>query len=49
MSVYYENKVAVVTGAASGVGLALSKRLLSFGANAVVLADVKESFLPRRD
>jgi NAD(P)-dependent dehydrogenase (short-subunit alcohol dehydrogenase family) len=37
MSEYYENKVAVVTGAASGIGLALSELLLSFGAKAVVL------------
>jgi NAD(P)-dependent dehydrogenase (short-subunit alcohol dehydrogenase family) len=40
MSEYYENKVAVVTGAASGIGLALSELLLAFGAKAVVLADL---------
>lgn len=36
----YENKVAVVTGGASGIGLALSEQLLSYGAKAVVLADL---------
>jgi NAD(P)-dependent dehydrogenase (short-subunit alcohol dehydrogenase family) len=46
MSEYYENKVAVVTGAASGIGLALSERLLSFGANTVVLANLKERLCP---
>jgi NAD(P)-dependent dehydrogenase (short-subunit alcohol dehydrogenase family) len=40
MSDYYENKVAVVTGAASGIGLALSEPILSFGAKAIVLADL---------
>jgi NAD(P)-dependent dehydrogenase (short-subunit alcohol dehydrogenase family) len=40
MSEYYENKVAVITGAASGIGLALTELLLSFGAKAVVLADL---------
>ena len=29
MNAYYENKVAVVTGAASGIGLALSELILS--------------------
>ena len=40
MKEYYEGKVAVVTGGASGIGLALCERLLSLGAKAVVLADV---------
>jgi NAD(P)-dependent dehydrogenase (short-subunit alcohol dehydrogenase family) len=40
MNEYYENKVAIVTGAASGIGLALSELILSFGARAVVLADL---------
>jgi NAD(P)-dependent dehydrogenase (short-subunit alcohol dehydrogenase family) len=35
---YYQNKVAVVTGAASGIGLALSEALLRGGAT-VLLAD----------
>jgi NAD(P)-dependent dehydrogenase (short-subunit alcohol dehydrogenase family) len=40
MKEYYENKVAVITGGASGIGLALCEMLLSFDAKAVVLADV---------
>jgi NAD(P)-dependent dehydrogenase (short-subunit alcohol dehydrogenase family) len=40
MNEYYENKVAVVTGGASGIGLALCELLLSLGARAVALADL---------
>jgi NAD(P)-dependent dehydrogenase (short-subunit alcohol dehydrogenase family) len=40
MKEYYENKVAVVTGAASGIGLALSEMILSLGARAIVMADI---------
>ncbi len=36
----YESKVAVVTGGASGIGLALCEVMLSFGAKAVILADL---------
>jgi NAD(P)-dependent dehydrogenase (short-subunit alcohol dehydrogenase family) len=39
-----ENKVAVVTGAAGGIGLATARRLLGDGAS-VVLADLDESRL----
>lgn len=37
---YYENKVAVVTGAASGIGLALCELLLEYGARTIVMADL---------
>ncbi|NTW60982.1 MAG: SDR family NAD(P)-dependent oxidoreductase, partial [Nitrospirae bacterium] len=40
MKEYYENKVAVVTGGASGIGLALCEMLLSFNAKAVIMADL---------
>ena len=50
---YYENKNAVVTGGASGIGLALAETMLSYGARRVVLADVNEAGLkeevPRLD
>jgi len=44
---YYERKVATVTGAASGIGLALAETLLSYGAGRVVLADVNHTNLER--
>jgi len=47
MSGYFENKVAVVTGAASGIGLGLTEHLLSRGAKAVFMGDVKEENLTK--
>ncbi len=45
MQKYYEDKAAVVTGAASGIGLALCEALLGFGARTVVMADKDEGKL----
>ena len=42
MNLSFENKVALVTGAASGMGLATAKAFAEAGA-AVVLADFKWS------
>lgn len=44
---YYENKVAVVTGGGSGIGLALCEAMLAFGAKKVVLADINKEKLER--
>lgn len=46
-SEYYRGKVAVVTGGASGVGLALAEAMLSDGARGVVLADFNDESLQR--
>ena len=46
-SEYYRDKVAVVTGAASGVGLALTEAMLSYGARRIVLADFNDENLRR--
>lgn len=47
MKEYYEDKVAVVTGGASGIGLALAETMLSCGARHVVLADFNGENLKR--
>ena len=46
-SEYYRDKVAVVTGAASGIGLALAETMLTYGAKKVILADVNDENLKR--
>ncbi len=46
-SEYYRDKVAVVTGGASGIGLALAETMLSYGAKRVVLADFHDENLKR--
>ncbi len=46
-SEYYRNKVAVVTGGASGIGLALAETMLSYKAKKVVLADFNDENLKR--
>ena len=45
MKEYFENKVALVTGGASGIGLALCEELLALGAKAVVAADLNSEKL----
>ncbi|MDO5554830.1 MAG: SDR family oxidoreductase [Planctomycetia bacterium] len=44
---YFFDKTAVVTGAASGVGLALSEQLLQYGARSVLMADFNRENLQR--
>ena len=46
-SEYYKDKVAVVTGAASGIGLALAETMLFYGAKKLVLADFNDENLER--
>jgi NAD(P)-dependent dehydrogenase (short-subunit alcohol dehydrogenase family) len=45
LTAYYENKVAVVTGGAAGIGLALVETMLAYGASKVVLAHFNEEKL----
>ena len=44
---YYKDKVAIVTGAASRVGLALAETMLAYGARKVVLADFNDENIER--
>lgn len=44
---YYRDKGAVITGGASGVGLALAETMLSYGSKRVVLVDINEANLNR--
>ena len=45
MQKYYEDKVAVVTGGASGIGLAICETLLEYKARTIVIADLNEEKL----
>jgi len=44
---YFKDKVAVVTGGASGIGLALAETMLSYGTRQVVLVDINDQNLER--
>ena len=43
--VYFEGKIAAVTGSASGIGLALCEELLESGAAKVLLVDLNKDNL----
>lgn len=47
MNEYYRDKVAVVTGAASGIGLGLVEKLLKEGAAAVFMGDISQENLDK--
>lgn len=47
MKEYYMDKVAAVTGGASGIGLALVEAMLEIGAKAVTMADINETNLAK--
>ena len=47
MADYFKGKVAVVTGAASGIGLGLSEHLLKRGAKAVFMGDFNQENLDK--
>jgi len=47
MGDYYKDKVAVVTGAASGIGLGLTEKLLAEGAMAVFMGDINPDNLAK--
>ena len=46
-SEYYKDKIVVVTGGASGIGLSLAETMLSYGAKRIVLADFNDENLHR--
>jgi NAD(P)-dependent dehydrogenase (short-subunit alcohol dehydrogenase family) len=46
---YFAGKTAVVTGAASGIGLALIEELLAYGAEKVVMADFNQANLEKHE
>ncbi|MCL2695212.1 MAG: SDR family oxidoreductase [Clostridiales bacterium] len=46
---YFAGKTAIVTGAASGIGLALVEELLESGAAKVVMADINEAALAEHE
>lgn len=46
---YFSGKTAAVTGAASGIGLALAEELLQSGAAKVVLADIDDAHLREQE
>ena len=47
MSEYFKDKVAAVTGAASGIGLGLVEKLLAEGAMAVFMGDINQDNLTK--